>query len=121
MVMRKIGTMLLAALIAGTAGQSIAKLPGNGEANLRCVVIFGVAAGQVETSQQANLILGMMYFIGRLDQLAPDMDFETELRRTFANLPQSEVASEGQRCNEIFVSRGNKQLQAVGKALKKKP
>jgi hypothetical protein len=63
-------------------------------------------------------MLVMMYYIGRIDVEAPDLDLEAALRAVVSkpNYLSSGMAADLERCSKEMEARGA-ELQAVGKAL----
>ncbi len=86
------------------------------DADLRCMALISAMISQMEPDKQGNLIAGVMYFVGHVDGIAPNIDLKVELRRVAEAMTGEIAASEGQRCGKILMDKGQK-LQEVGAAL----
>ncbi len=51
------------------------------EGDLRCIAVLSVASASQGEEVRAQMIAAFMYFIGRIDSLAPNIDLKAELTR----------------------------------------
>lgn len=103
-----IGLAILAAPVPASA-----QTPDIG-ADLRCTAILAIGVSQTkEEEKRSGMVAGMMYFIGKLEGRNSGIDLKTELKRTYEKLTQELLASEGQRCAQILMEKGQ-YLQKIG-------
>ena len=107
---------LMAAL--GTAPAALAQ-DAAVAADVRCIAIAGLAAGQAPAEQQGQIVAGMMYFLGKLDARAPNLDIAAAIRLQLVGL-QANGQAEAQRCAAEVSGRG-RALQDIGQKLAQSP
>jgi hypothetical protein len=104
-------------LIAGLASWPLAAQTGAVDEDLRCIAIAAAAAAQLPADKRAGAMAGIMYFYGRVDARAPDLDFGGELKRVANALNQEIAKVEAKRCSAILVERAER-MQRAGAILK---
>ena len=104
-----------ATFVLAAASQAEAQKP-DVDADLRCVAVLSVAITNLQGEQRSGVIAGVMYFIGRIDGIAPDTDLRSELARVSNAMTPALIASEADRCGAILSEKGDV-LQNVGNAL----
>lgn len=88
----------------------------------RCLMVTLIGIGQArEPDKKAQLGSAAMFFMGRLDREAKDVDLVDKIRREGRGItsPQ-ELGSEARRCADIVRRRGDA-LQDIGQQLSGKP
>jgi hypothetical protein len=87
----------------------------------RCLMVTLIGIGQAsEPDKKAQLASAAMFFMGRLDREAKDVDLVDKIRREGRGItsPQ-ELGSEARRCADIVRRRGDA-LQDIGQQLSAK-
>lgn len=105
----------LAALLSIAASPAIAQ--GDPvEPDLRCLVVGFALAGSDQDAHKSAAIPFSLYYLGRLDGRAPQLDLEKRLGDLATTMTGDDIKTEAARCGADFQRRGI-ELQAIGKAL----
>lgn len=120
---------LASALAVAPAHAQDAKQPGvappaaadaQTEADLRCLAVALILIGQTQDpSQQQAFNSAAIYYLGRLDGRAPDIDLEEHLSGLLRDFSPERLAVERVRCGELLVTRG-RVLQDIGRDLERR-
>lgn len=114
--------MMMIWTLAAAAGAAFVQPGTQLDRDLRCVASLSIAGDSAKDDEktQAGLMLLMMYYIGRIDAQAPNLDLEGALRAVVSRpgYLSSGMAADLQRCSKEMENRGA-ELQAVGDALSK--
>jgi len=108
--------MAMALLAAGFTTPAAAQLSTQVAGDLRCITILSAATATVSETQRPQMAAAVLYFIGRVDGAAPNLDLTSEIRRIVPTLGSLNLGDEAKRCAAILTEKGAK-LQDVGKAL----
>lgn len=100
----------------GLAGQAPAQLPAQVDGDLRCIAILSLATATLPEAQRTQMAAAVLFFVGRIDGVAPNLDLTSEIKRIVPTLSSTNMSDEGRRCGAILIEKGTK-LQEVGKAL----
>ena len=104
--------MLLMPLIAASvaAGQVSAA----DAADLRCVALFSMMAGEMP-EEKAGMTGAIMYYIGRIDGRGSGLNFEAGIEAGIAAVSESEdrFKAEAKRCGNEMVVKGE-QVERIG-------
>lgn len=84
------------------------------EADLRCIAVLSLAAATQGEETRAQMVAAFMYFVGRIDGLAPNIDLKTELQRVMPTVTGQQLTDEGKRCGQILIEKGAR-LQELGR------
>src|SRR5262249_8232268 len=105
---------LLFALAATPAHAQDAKQPpvpvivanADTDADLRCLAVALILIGQTQDpAQQQALNSAAIYYLGRLDGRAPEMDLEERLFGLLHDFNAEQLAAERVRCGQLLVTR----------------
>jgi hypothetical protein len=106
--------MAILALAAPVQAQTITPAIAN---DLRCVAVISAIIGQMpEGTQRLEATTGVMYFVGRLDGAAPNLDLQAALAKELTTIKTDTVQAEVERCSKVLIAKGTK-LQEIGKAM----
>ncbi len=110
-------TLLAIGLIGlGLATPAVAELPAQVEGDLRCITILSAATGNIpDGPQRLQMAAAVMYFVGRVDGVAPTIDLKVEIKRIMPSLLAGNMSDEAKRCAAILTDKSAK-LQELGKA-----
>ncbi len=108
--------LTLAFLATGSAMPAAAQVSPPVADDLRCITILSVAMATLPETQRPQMAAAVLYFIGRVDGAAPNLDLTAEIKRIVPTLATSNFGDEAKRCAAILTEKGAK-LQEVGKAL----
>ena len=115
MALRGLRTALLALALPGLLALAPAHAQddaaGDLEGDLRCVALLAVAVANTQGESRANITAGLMYFVGRIDGIAPGIDLKTELQRIAGTM--ADPAADMTRCGAILTAKGQ-ELIAIG-------
>lgn len=109
--MRK-GWVLAAGVAAALSGGSTA-LADALTPDLRCAAVTFAAITVVPENQKTSVSLAAIYFLGKLDGAAPNLDLETRLRAELAGMAAKDFQSEAARCGAELAKRGQ-DMQTLG-------
>jgi hypothetical protein len=106
--------MILLPLIA--ASLASAPIAAADKADLRCVGIFAMMAGE-DTEEEAGMTGAIMYYIGRIEGRGSGLDLDRGLGAALDELFASRemVEAEAKRCGSEMVAKGE-QIQRIGSA-----
>ena len=81
-------------------------------ADMQCFVLMSYLTGQTadDTTEQAGMVSGMMYFLGRLEGRTPGADWLTMVSNFILTVEDAEILRQGERCGGILQDRA----QALG-------
>ena len=107
----KMVAVALAAVLGLSAGSAQAEVKGADLADMQCLALVAYLGGQAAegTDEQAGLVGGMMYYLGRLEGRSPDTDWLAELGQFLITLEESDLQAVAPRCGM--------ELQVKGQAL----
>jgi len=110
--MKRLIGMTAALMMAGAttpASARIDELNAVDRADMQCFALTAYLTGQsTEGSQeQAGLVGGMMYFLGRLDGRTPGTDWLSKLADYLRTVEGAELEAQRERCGGIMVERGD--------------
>lgn len=104
-------TMLVALQAATTP------VPAAIEADLTCLAVIAMSVERATPEQRSGLIGGLMYFMGRIDQVRPGFDYAGQLTRLMnASDATDKLRAAQPRCSTILRERGES-MQRWGQAL----
>jgi len=101
----------LAGILALAPAHAQDDADGDLEGDLRCVALLAVAVANTQGEAQAGITAGLMYFVGRIDGVAPGIDLKAELQRIAATM--TDPAADMTRCSAILTAKGQA-LIAIG-------
>ncbi len=111
--------ILLAALAATTALATGARpAEADNVADVRCVVVAMGLTQSPDPQVKALAAAATLYYVGRLDGRAPDLDLEPAMVRQVNSMSMDDMRGELQRCAGALQARGDK-LKAIGADLQK--
>lgn len=84
------------------------------EADLRCIAVLSLAAATQGEETRAQMVAAFMYFVGRIDGLAPNIDLKAELQRVMPTVTGQQLTDEGKRCGQLLIEKGAR-LQELGR------
>ncbi len=97
-----------------------APLPAGVEDDLTCIAVISIAANSAGAEQQAGLISGLMYFMGRVDHATPGVDYAGHLARIIeAKDGEARIKAASSRCSAKLGEVGGS-MQRWGQALQGK-
>lgn len=108
--------LTMALLATGFAVPAAAQVPAPVVDDLRCITVLSAAMAATPEAQRPQLAAAVLYFIGRVDGAAPNLDLTAEIKRIVPTLTASTLGDEAKRCAAILTEKGAK-LQEVGRAL----
>lgn len=108
--------LAIGVLAMGLAGPASAQWPAQVDGDLRCITILSLATATVPEAQRAQMAAAVLFFVGRIDGAAPNLDLTAEIKRIVPMLSSTNIGDEARRCGGILTEKGTK-LQEVGKAL----
>jgi len=112
-------TILLAALSATLSLATGAHAAdADNVADARCLVAALALTQSPDPQAKAFAPVASLYFVGRLDGRAPDLDLEAAVIKQVNAMSADELRSELQRCGGILQARGAK-LKAIGADLQR--
>lgn len=76
------------------------------EADIRCVVVATQLANADSAAMKLAATVSSMYFLGRIDARAPDIDLEAHITDAINKMTPEEMRAEGLRCGQILSARG---------------
>jgi hypothetical protein len=84
------------------------------DADLRCLLVTFVGASSGDANIRGASILAAMYYLGRIDGRAPQLDLSAALIPRAKAFRPEQAASEAKRCGAMLKARGDalKQLGA---------
>jgi hypothetical protein len=87
------------------------------QADLRCIALFAMMAGE-NAEQQAGTAGAIMFYIGRIEGRGLGLDLDRSLTGAIDELVASRdlVAAEAKRCGGEMVTKGE-EIQRIGKAI----
>lgn len=91
-------TVLISALLAGTAHAQAAGAAGD----VRCMLTMAALSGNKANQPQAGL--GIFYFAGRIKAQTPAFNFATDLKPVAAKMSPADFQAELKRCGPMVVS-----------------
>jgi hypothetical protein len=87
-------------------------------ADLRCLAVLATTVSSLPETKRAGAIGGVMYFLGRIDAVAPGFDYNAALAALVAADPEGKtIAAEAPRCAAVMKERGES-LITMGNALR---
>ena len=111
----------LIAALAAAAQEPAAPSPY--EADLRCMLSISVVLGagdeqDPESPEALSLTALMMYYVGKIDAQAPDLDYVAEIAKLLQapNYSETQLSGDLLRCAAEVEARG-KSLESIGKEL----
>jgi hypothetical protein len=111
--------IMLAALAATTALATGARAAeADNAADARCLVAALALTQSPDPQVRAFAPAAALYFVGRLDGRAPDIDLEAAVVNQVKSMSPDALRSELQRCAGILQERGDK-LKTIGADLQK--
>ena len=111
--------MLIAALSAAAGLATAAKAAdADNVADVRCVVVAMGLTQSPDPQVKALAAAASLYFVGRIDGRAPDLDLEAMMIRQVNSMSMDDMRGELQRCAGILQTRGDR-LKAIGADLQK--
>jgi hypothetical protein len=100
----------------GISAGSAASLDAATESDLRCAIVFMEMSSSQDVKMNTAGIIGAMYWVGRLDGRAPNLDLESRIKSEIPNMNPDVMQAERQRCGAEMQVRG-KVLTEVGRDL----
>lgn len=89
--------------------------------DLQCTAVLSLdMAGTKDPARKNGFMLGVFYFLGRIDGRDPGLDLETALRSAateFQQLAPEQRRAAAARCGQLLVARG-RVFNAAGRRLK---
>jgi hypothetical protein len=111
--------ILLAALAAATALATGARAADTDTvADTRCLVAALALTQSTDPQVKAAAPAAALYFVGRLDGRAPDLDLEAAVIKQVNGMSPDDLRGELHRCGGILQGRGEK-LKQIGADLQK--
>ncbi|MBO9671610.1 MAG: hypothetical protein J7485_13965 [Sphingobium sp.] len=108
--------LAMALLAAGFAVPAAAQVSTQVAGDLRCITILSAVTATLSENQRPQMAAAVLYFVGRVDGAAPNLDLTAEIKRIVPALTSLNLGDEGKRCAAVLTEKGAK-LQDVGKAL----
>ena len=107
--------MLLMPLVA--AGLAAGQVSAADAADLRCVALFSMMAGEMP-EEKAGMTGAIMYYIGRIDGRGSGLNLEDGIEAGIRAVSESEdrFKAEAKRCGNEMVVKGE-QVQRIGDGL----
>ena len=102
------------AAAAATAQPSPADLQ-----DLRCIAaLAGLSTLAEKPDQKEKMVIGMLYFVGKIDERSPGFDYQGQLAALAAQPDYAEknLFADAKRCGDELKARGD-ELQKLGNAL----
>jgi len=96
--------ILAASLCTLVAGVARAETPA-ATSDLRCFVVLSMVNDNGDPKMNATIMLGRLYFLGRLDGSAPGMDLKTRFRDVATKMTPADAKAELARCGPILRAR----------------
>jgi len=96
--------VLAASFFALAAGAAQAETPA-ASSDLRCFVVLSMVSDNGDPKMNATIMLGRLYFLGRLDGSAPGMDLKTRFRDVATKMTPADAKAELARCGPVLRAR----------------
>ena len=87
--------------------------------DLRCIAAFaGLSALAGKPDDKEKMVIGMLYFVGKIDGRSPGFDYQGQLAALAAQPDYAEknLFADAKRCGDELKARGD-ELQKLGNAL----
>jgi hypothetical protein len=109
-------------MISGAAALTLALAAGSAMArtqdaaqdlrDIQCIALVSMAAADAPAEQQAGLVGGMMYYLGRLEGRDPTTDWLDRIA-DFLRTPgvEQQLLAERQRCGQELVAKGQTMME----------
>lgn len=118
-MLRALIASALLCLVGSTAVAAGAANDDATEADVRCVVVALRMASTDNSELKIAGTIASMYFLGRIDARAPDLDLETRIIDDLHNLTAEDIQAASLRCGAILTTRGNA-LKSMGEDMIRK-
>jgi len=96
----------LAGLLATSPLPEAAPAPVDTASDVRCLIVYMQISSSTDPKLQTAGLIGTMYWLGRLDGRAPDMDLESQIISELKTMVGERFRAEARRCGEILVVKG---------------
>jgi hypothetical protein len=90
------------------------------ESDVRCLVVSMTAVGSADPETQKAGIMSGLFFMGRVEGQAPNLDLEGRLRVELPLVVGDKLKTEAVRCGALLSASGARMI-AIGKSLKASP
>lgn len=108
-------------LIAAAVGLALS-LPAQAQespsdADARCLLLAIGGAGSRDPNVQQGSMLGMLYYLGRINGRTPALDLEAAVVRAMKSFRAEDAERESERCSEVMLKSGE-ELKRLADRLK---
>ena len=105
-------------MIAAAAAASSVQPGSRTDQDLHCLAAFSLVADSAKDEDKSSVMTVAMFYVGRLDAEAPELDLESALAKVLSapDYRDSSLKADIARCSVEMQSKGT-ELQKVGKAL----
>jgi hypothetical protein len=76
------------------------------EADVRCLLLTLGGAGSHDPNVQQGSMLGMLYYLGRINGREPDLDLQAALVAAMKSFRAEDAERESRRCSEAMLESG---------------
>lgn len=76
------------------------------EADVRCLLLTLSGAASPDPNVQQGSVLGMLYYLGRINGRTPDLDLQAALAKSAKSFRAQDAERESERCSEAMLASG---------------